>query len=153
MCAVTVAVFFNAGIGTLYLRLANNLEKPPTETISTVTDNLQKLIAMDSSLARNEQINTIKQELLGHMQFALESKPAPLLGHNMQEMMYRDTIGWMSWILGILMSAFVMAFAAFLIFEVLKKALAVRSVAAPPLTMTIPNAEHNIQAPRKKDIG
>lgn len=130
--SIGVAIFFNAGIGTLYTRVSHSFEKPPAEHITVITENLQKLVAIDSSLAHDSSVQVIKRNLLGQMNYVLNDHPEPLLGYTNSTLLRSESFTrWLWWMLGILMSAFVMTLSAFLGMEYLKQKTAVRVGPAP----------------------
>lgn len=118
--AVCIAILFNADIGGLYARIASSVDSPKTTVLNDVTNNLEKLIRLDSSLQNTATVQNIKENLLNNMDAALQQRNDPILGYY-QGSTPQDTKDWLFWLFGILVTALATAFAAEVWFEWLKK--------------------------------
>lgn len=126
--SIVMAIFFNAGLGTLFHRLNDSFEKPQVESLNSVTGNLQKMLLIDSTLAHNESVSRLKNSVLTYMDYTLDYRPKPLLGYTKEELNQTGFLFWLFWVLGVLMSAFIMTFVSFFGLNYIKKALGDRTL-------------------------
>lgn len=114
-----VAILFNADLIGVYSRLSASLQSSPVEVMNSVTNNLDKLIAFDSTLRDAAAVTNIESKLLTLMEQSLEPRESNILGWSGA---YPGTpAGWLVQFAGFVISALLLSYGAQLWFDWIKK--------------------------------
>lgn len=114
-----VAILFNADLIGVYSRLSASLQSSPVEVMNSVTNNLDKLIAFDSTLRDAAAVTNIESKLLTLMEQSLEPRESNILGWSGA---YPGTpAGWLVQFAGFVISALLLSYGAQLWFDWIRK--------------------------------
>lgn len=109
--SLVVAVLFNADIIGIYSRISASFQKSTVETMTVVTQNLDRLVTIDPSLRDSAVVKDIEARLLETMQKSLE--PSDLYAApQFSEWWPRSTLDWLIRLCGYFISALLMAYGA-----------------------------------------
>lgn len=142
--AFAVCAVFNADIGGLYQRMALSVNSPDPEVLTSVTDNLEKLVKMDSSLLRTDEVAMIKVGLLKNMNQALNSQQIPILGFSVFS---KDFNFWdiLIWLYGIAFTALIVGWIAPVWFDLMKRFFSAhKQVVQPDTASSLPPAPQEV---------
>ncbi len=154
--SLIIVIIFNAEITGLYLRITQSVDSSSSEHLTVVTENLERLLAIDSTLAASQTVASIKEGLLYQMDVTVHPRKEPILGYNGIASIPNSSNAWLIWLLGALVSALAASFAAVMWTEIFKRSFAiVRStqVSNPPAPIEPSNRPPEIKPYPKQEIG
>jgi hypothetical protein len=116
-----IAVLFNADIIGLFARISDSLRSTPVAVMTATTDNLTKLVALDSTLRYSDTVKNIELKLLTQMEAALAPSEGNILGWTAEQITANGFADWLVRITGYLVSALLLSYGAQLWFAWIKK--------------------------------
>lgn len=119
LISLFVAILFNADLIGVFSRISASLQSSSVEVMNSVTNNLDKLITLDSTLRDAAPVKNIESKLLVLMEESLEPKQRNILGWTQGDS--NTPLDWLVRMTGFLVSALLLSYGAQVWFEWIKK--------------------------------